>query len=88
MTALELLALEPVAWEVVIANLSKEEREDMASSLSHIAERAALARGYMDGAYLFGTGTHARGVKVANVLRVKVRSAMGFAYPKSGYVSF
>lgn len=88
MTAIELLGLPPVEWEILLAKMSPAEREDMTGSLSHIMERAALARGYMDGAYLFGTGTHARGVKAGNALRVKIRTALGFAYPKNGNVAF
>lgn len=88
MKAIELLALPPVEWEVLIAKMTPAEREDIAGSLSHILERSALARGYMDGAYMFGTGTHARGVKAGNALLVKVRIALGFAYPKSGHVNF
>ncbi len=94
MTAIELLSTEPVAWEVKIAGLSPAEREHLTNSLSAVLERAALARGYMDGAtgisgsYLFGTGTHARGVKAANALRVKIRKALGYAYPKSQPLSF
>ena len=99
--AIELLSTEPVAWEVKIAELSPAEREHLTNSLSAVLERAALARGYMDGAYrpfvrcsasyrlvLFGTGTHARGVKAANALRVKIRKALGYAYPKSQPLSF
>ena len=91
--AIELLSTEPVAWEVKIAGLSPAEREHLTNSLSAVLERAALARGYMDGAfggdtYLFGTGTHARGVKAANALRVKIRKALGYAYPKSQPLSF
>lgn len=81
MTALELVAMPPAVWAEHLEELSAEECESMASSLSHIIERAALARGYIDGRYLFGTGTHDRGVKAANALRVKVRKALGFAYP-------
>jgi hypothetical protein len=83
MTAIELLSTEPAAWEVKIAELSPAEREHLTNSLSAVLERAALARGYMDGAYLFGTGTHARGVKAAYALRVKICKALGYACPKS-----
>ena len=53
MTAIELLSTEPVAWEVKIAGLSPAEREHLTNSLSAVLERAALARGYMDGAKNF-----------------------------------
>lgn len=88
MTAIELLALPPVVWNDHLSEMSIEERQEIASSLSHILERAALAHGYIDGRFLFGDGTHERGVKAGNALRAKVRKALGFTYPKAAEFTF
>lgn len=88
MTAFEFLGLSPLVWADHLEKMTPDRRDAITRGLSAVLETAALARGYIDGRYLFGDGDHSRGVKSGNALRTKIRAALGFAYPKSGAFTF
>lgn len=68
-------------WQAALSVFTPEEHMRLADCLNGLAEKSALAAGYVNGQTT--EINHARGVKRANRLCTAIRRAIGFAYPKS-----
>lgn len=84
-TLRRLVKLPPVEWERETGKLSNEKRRELETECNEISQRLILL-----GSYGFHSceSTHEQAVKLAMSQLVKVRRALGYAYPKAGVFSF